>query len=325
MERFQKKLTKALIPILERSYSQSNFEWALTEIKGVGRDLYQDVLSNELRSFMKDMPCGATIDVSTTKNVWIPWEIIFDETDFWGMNFHIRRVPRIPYSRGDSVGRKRPVGILAGHKVKTVLNIIGDKIGKEEKAALRTFERLREPYGLNVICLRRESTTSLKSKLREADVTHFTCHGPLSNNEQYLRMGPNQEDRLTIAQIQGLEEVRGLVFANACCSAAPISSFVGFTNFAWEFYQKGAEVYIGTLAPVPTRYAITFADKFYELWLSQNDHSCGKALRSAKLNMKENMIKSGKTFNPFWLFYCQYGKESHQNPHDRQQHNRRWE
>jgi hypothetical protein len=91
------------------------------------------------------------------------------------------------------------------------------------------------------------------------------------------------------------------VFANACASAQPYIAFGKFGSFGWEFYRQGADVFIGTLGPVPAKYAIPFAEAVYDQLVSQKGQlMIGAALANAR---KE----AANQHNLFWLLYCLYG------------------
>ncbi|MEM8718809.1 MAG: hypothetical protein AAGE84_05810 [Cyanobacteria bacterium P01_G01_bin.39] len=91
------------------------------------------------------------------------------------------------------------------------------------------------------------------------------------------------------------------IFANACGSTVPVKAFNEFSSFGWEFYRQGADIFIGTLGIVPTKYAISFAENVYEELLSKDTQiTVGQAIASAKKVAAEQ-------HNFFWLLYCIYG------------------
>lgn len=121
----------------------------------------------------------------------------------------------------------------------------------------------------------------------------------LDRNIHYLQLGSGEQYHLTVTSAKKLSMNGGLVFANACSSAGSSVSFNDFQNFGWAFYEAGAEVFIGTLIPVPVRRALDFAKRFYSIW-KPNEVSCAEALHIVKQEMSQ-------ANNLYWLFYCQYG------------------
>jgi len=92
-----------------------------------------------------------------------------------------------------------------------------------------------------------------------------------------------------------------LVFANACSSAGVAVLFGSFNSFGWEFYLRGASVFVGTLGAVPTNYAIEYAENVYApLFDSSGPITIGQALAKAR-------EKAERKHNIFWLLYCIYG------------------
>ena len=90
-----------------------------------------------------------------------------------------------------------------------------------------------------------------------------------------------------------------VVFANACHSASPEPQFGDFTSFAQEFYRKGARVFIGTLAAVPTDAALQFAQRFYDVLFTGNGASVVHAYACARRSKGD----AGATD----LLYCFFG------------------
>ncbi|MBI1930349.1 CHAT domain-containing protein [Candidatus Poribacteria bacterium] len=300
---FLNRIIGELTPILRRGFHASQLEPIMMQIQGIGLELYEQLIPRDLTDFMKSLPEGAVVTIST-KDMWIPWEIIFDETDFWGLKFDLRRLPKLPLGEKPLLGESKLNSAqtrqrLAPPDLKKVVNIVGDELTPQETVTAKTtFDTLQATHGFNLLLLENEPIHTLRDKLRDADVSHFTCHGVASDSGHYLRLGSGQEHRLTVQSVRLFRLDGGLVFANACCSAAS-SWFLGnFMSFGWTFYRVGAQAFIGTLVPVPTKYALEFAQKFYKLWLVERQ-SCGKTLRSTKISMSNSN-------NPFWLFYCLY-------------------
>jgi len=96
------------------------------------------------------------------------------------------------------------------------------------------------------------------------DAIHCTCHGYL---DPYLLQFAKEKTRilnLLPETIQRLPLEPGcMVFANACSSTVPLLTFGKFSSYGWEFYRRGAGVFVGTLGAVPTKHAVAFTESVY--------------------------------------------------------------
>jgi hypothetical protein len=134
----------------------------------------------------------------------------------------------------------------------------------------------------------------------DAGLIHFTCHGHIKPRPcLQLANDLSQRHCLTLRDLKSFPPIpNSLIFANACFSASAVFSSLGvLCSFGWEFYEKNAKAYIGTLGHIPTEKAIDFAEKFYERLL--NGESVGKSLHDVKSEIDRG--------NPFWLLYTLYG------------------
>jgi hypothetical protein len=133
-------------------------------------------------------------------------------------------------------------------------------------------------------------------------VLHCTCHGLLKPHLLLVGKDSSRTQNLAPETIRVLPLQAGsLVFVNACSSAAAALLFGSFNSFGWEFYLQGAEVFIGTLGAVPTKYAIEHAENIYaHLFNTSQSLSIGQALARAR-------EEAEKKQNIFWLLYCVYG------------------
>jgi hypothetical protein len=181
------------------------------------------------------------------------------------------------------------------------VNVIGGglQVGDSKRAG-QLFEGVASRVLVSE--LREKTVAELSTEIATADVIHCTCHGLLNPHLLHISTGSSRTQNLLPETIRLLPLQNGtLVFANACSSAAAALLFGTFNSFGWEFYLKGAEVFIGTLGAVPTKYAIEFAETIYtQLFNTQQPVSIGQALIRAR-------GEAEKKQNIFWLLYCVYG------------------
>ncbi len=221
-----------------------------------------------------------------------------------GSKFIISRYPRLP-DRITSPDKDRPDGRNT-QPVKEILHVIGGDIDKENLAKARqVFGALASAS--NVRNQEKVSISVLVNLLadRPTDILQYTCHGHLNPPLLQISENNNQVENLIIEGVKDLPIAPGcMVFVNSCSSSAPTVSFGKFTSFGWEFYKSGAEVFIGALGQIPTRYAISFAECLYRHVYEKNgNQTIGEILHLARQDAQ-------KERNLFWLLYTLYG-----NPH----------
>jgi hypothetical protein len=300
-QQYLTRLYDRVSPTLCQTFESSNLPSIQLQIRGIGKELYDQLISPRLQAYMRSLKRGATVNISSKDN-WIPWEIIHDGRDFWGVRYNVRRLPLLPLMASPQGNTPKTRQSLASGHIKHGVNIIGNDLSSlEVQTAKTTFENFCKSHRLESRPVSDSPIAihQLQELLKNVDVVHITCHGFADTSGHYLQLGPFQEHRLTIESVSQLSVNGGLVFANACSSAAPSYVLDDFVTFGWEFYEAGAEVFIGTLVPVPVTFALEFAQRFYRTW-KPGRMGCGTALHK----VKHQMSKSG---NLFWLFYCQYG------------------
>ena len=297
---FWKKLNYILddaIPI--GSPSEKIWEGICLNLQGIGQSLFNSLIPSQVAERIQKWESGFSVRVSTNEQ-WIPWELMYDGQKFLGDKFIFTRYPRLK-DRKASPDKNRPK-YQRLKQVKKIVNVVGGNIGdKEAQRASELFKKLSESIPIKL--LREESISMLVEALHQADILHCTCHGHLQPlNLLQISSGKSPSDNLCLDTVQQLPLKPGIfVFANACSSTAPVQAFREFSSFGWEFYRQGADVFIGTLGIVPTKYAISFAENVYEELLCKDTKlTIGQAVANAK------KIAAGQ-HNFFWLLYCIYG------------------
>lgn len=263
-------------------------------IEGIGKNIYNNFIPDQLQEVAAQWPRGLTIAISTCEQ-WIPWELAYDGKDFWGNKFILVRIPRNP-DPNQSSDYRRPKLSTSTHLHKAI-HIIGG-IGDETCRAKSTFTN----YNPNTLI--KPSLGETIEAIKDADLVHFTCHG-YTEPQICLCLGELSQSNthslncLTLTDLDNLAELTNccVIFANACVSATPVFLLGALCHFGWKFYTKNTAVYIGTLGSVPTRYAIDFGQSFYERFL--NGSTVGESLQYAK--------EKATRENPFRLLYTIYG------------------
>ncbi len=266
-------------------------------LQAKGAFLFDTLIPPRVGELLASWPADSILAISTNEQ-WIPWELMFDGQGFWGRKYILTRYPR-PSDHTKWPEESAEHG--DSRVIQKVVNVIGGGLQEDDSTrALRLFDSVAAR--VEIKNLRERAVAELSSAVATTDVLHCTCHGLL--NPQLLRVAKDSSrvQNLAPETIRVLPlQVGSLVFANACSSAAAALLFGTFNSFGWEFYVKGAEVFIGTLGAVPTKYAIEFAETIYaHLFNTNQSVSVGQALMLARQEAEKKQ-------NIFWLLYCVYG------------------
>jgi|GEM_PF-7097452 len=135
-----------------------------------------------------------------------------------------------------------------------------------------------------------------------AQVVHILCHGKVDVQQAInLEIGDPPLGSLRPEHTWSWQLGAGaLVVVSACSSAASGFTPAGVRSFGWNIVRAGASVYLGTLAPVTTSVALTFARAFFDARLSKG-FEIPEALRAARRAAADGN-------NPTWKFYVVYGE-----------------
>lgn len=301
-EDWLRELNAFLAEVVTRARpSADEWESMLLNLRAIGAQLYQDLVPTSITDRVATWVPGTSLVISTNEQ-WIPWELMYDGDDFWGKKFLLTRLPRLSGDVQDvmmSPSRPTPE---SGRLVRRIVNVVGGGVATETQRACHLFSGLSEEVKTEVLL--EKPLEVLRKTLPGADAVHFTCHGLTDPHLLQIAKDRSRSQNLAPQSVPFLPLEPGcLVFANACASSVPAVTFGRFTNFGWEFYRRGAEVFIGTLGPIPTSYAIQFAETFYQHLLREEGSagcSVGEALAAARRDAENRS-------NLFWLLYCIYG------------------
>lgn len=308
-----KTLNSILASLTELSKDDDRYrESVYQQLQGIGQVLLTDFLfsflegDESLLDLIQRWPLGAVIQLESNEH-WIPWELMFDGTEFWGSKFVIARKPSIPgIEYFAAVCRQSNLSDRV--HLTQVVNVIGGgfKANVNRSRIRNLFSSVKDKAQIEILERPDLYVSDLAKAAKNADLLHLTCHGHL-NPELCLQLGTshlsqnrfNASSNLTLASVINFSDMpHAIVFANACYSGTPTEFLGHVRTFGWAFYSKGVDAYIGTLGTVPTQHAIEFAEQFYKVLLK--DHATvGEALHQAKRTISHN--------NPFWLLYCLYG------------------
>jgi hypothetical protein len=135
-------------------------------------------------------------------------------------------------------------------------------------------------------------------------VLHFACHNQFNQttgSAVSLDGGPFRPGDLAMAvQRRGLAAASPLVFFNACRTAGEIPGLVRMMGWAKQFMAAGAGAFLGSLWAVRSSSARTFADAFYQEFVTRRE-PLGVA------SLKARQAITADDGDPTWLAYTVYG------------------
>jgi hypothetical protein len=138
-------------------------------------------------------------------------------------------------------------------------------------------------------------------------VLHFAGHNAFTDETGSLISldgGPLRPSDLSYArQRRAFEPARPLVFLNGCRTAGEIPGFTQMIGWASEFMGAGAGAFVGSLWPVRSASARTFAAEFYRALVCG-----GESLGTASLRARQAI--AADEGDPTWLAYTVYGNPS---------------
>jgi CHAT domain-containing protein len=183
--------------------------------------------------------------------------------------------------------------------------VAGDKLGKQADVVNLLSKAFKNwtTRGNVITPFKEFSVPEFIEAIRDGTLVHLTCLGERDRTDTYyLRLGPELIHRFKSRHVKQIDfSFQPLVFTNACSTVSGFMTLKGYSNLAWEIYQRGAGAYIGTIAPVPSAHAISFAETVYDELINKK-RSISDALWQAK-----RIFSAKEPLHPFYLLYCLYG------------------
>ncbi|MFD8161045.1 MULTISPECIES: CHAT domain-containing protein [Streptomyces violaceusniger group] len=226
----------------------------------------------------------------------VPWELLYPrDRDQEGDGFLAEWLPVVRRVFGQERVRELPL-----HRAAFVVPPGSPPEAEREVAALRN--RLGQAVA-DFGTLTQRSVVSDLIDQGAAGLLHFACHNTFTSSGSRVTMADGSFDPLDLAyaaQSGALRTTHPLIFFNACRSAGEIDWFATSLGWAPQFLRAGAGAFIGTLWPVRSDSALTFADTFYNQLVTR-----GRTLGQASLQARQAIRNQGG--DPTWLAYVVYG------------------
>jgi len=302
------RLSLELIYILNKADKSGNSEPDLIkDLKKTAQLLWDQLLTRSVKDRLKNASNSDLILSLDEELINIPWELIYDGSNFLCLNFNL----------GRSVRTKEEPNLLRYRNFSGVLKmlILANPTNDLRSAYLEgvnirnQFDRKR-----NRVLIDFKSTSIdklyVKKNFCDYDIVHFAGHCEY-NPEDPGDMGWVLSDgKFTISDILALGSTAGLptiVFSNACYSAFSKEDSIDADyceknySLASAFLFSGVRHYIGSIRKIEDRVSFAFAREFYTQLLSGK--SVGESVRLGRLHL----IKEYGITAIAWGGYLLYG------------------
>ncbi|WP_345656618.1 CHAT domain-containing protein [Streptomyces siamensis] len=226
----------------------------------------------------------------------VPWELLYPlDGGQEGDGFLAEWVPVVRRAFGQDRVRE-----LSLSRVSFVVPPGSPPKAEREVAALRATLGERAGQG-RTLAHRADVSDLIDEGL--TGLLHFACHNAFTTAGSRVTMADGPFDPIDLAyatQAGTLRPTHPMVFFNACRSAGEIGWFSTNLGWATQFLRAGAGAFVGTLWPVRSDSALTFADTFYRHLVAR-----GESLGQASLNARRAI--RDRSGDPTWLAYAVYG------------------
>jgi len=301
-------LSQEMVGILNRpAQDQISKLDQLKSLQKTGQLLWDHLFTRSIKEKLKNSPPLSLTLSLDEELISIPWELIFDGTNFLCLKFSLGRLVR---SKGDST-------LLAYRSLTESLRmLILANPNSDLKSAYNEGLNIKNQFShknrrVNVDF----KSTSIdknyvKKNICDYDIVHFAGHCEFDRKDDkhsgwILSDGVFKvEDIVKMGQSLSLP---ALVFSNACYSAqvSPIliESQYQKANYgmASAFLFAGVRHYIGSIRKIEDNASLVFARQFYAKLIS--GVSVGESLRLSKLKL----IKEYGLESLHWVNYLLYG------------------
>jgi len=287
--------------------AESDAAQRLKELSKIGQLLWDHLLSASVRNRLKAARISELVLSIDEELINIPWELLYDGSNFLCLNFNLGRVVRT--KEEPHPVRYRSFSGIA--RMLVMANPTNDlKSAYLEGVNIRNqFDRKRNRVHIDF------KSTSIdklyvKKNLCDYDIVHFAGHCEYEPERPSESGWTLSDGRFSAAEIMAMGStvsMPGLIFSNACHSAKSGDSFLNEDyqkeNYALSsaFLFSGVRHYIGSIRRLEDDISLKAAKEFYAQLILGN--SVGECLRAARLGL----IKEYGIANISWASYLLYG------------------
>ncbi|MDD5097510.1 MAG: CHAT domain-containing protein [Candidatus Omnitrophica bacterium] len=301
-------LCSEMISILNRTARcESAKVEQLSNMHKTGQLLWDHLLSRLIKEKLKNS-LTAQLTLSLDEElIQIPWELIFDGTQFLCLKFSMGRLVR---SKGDLV-TLRYRGLSDNVRMLILANPTGD-LQSAYTEGLNIKNQFAHKKGRVNVDFKSTSIDKayVKKNICDYDIVHFAGHCEFDRKNSQHSGWMLSDGIFKVEEILKMGQscdLPALIFSNACHSAELAPDMINNQyqeanfNMAGAFLFAGVRHYIGAIRKIEDTASLEFARKFYVQLLSGS--SVGEALRIAKLKL----IKDHGLSSLHWVNYLLYG------------------
>jgi len=324
-------------PMLIERAAQQMIDPDPAQLQQYGRALSRFLIPSDFTSLFDDSS-HLILEVDR-QMATVPWEMLQrgDDSEPLAVRRPVARQLRTPYSA-------RPPEFTTRPQLRAL--VIGDPAEppytlEESRNEARQIARLLEQRGFEVVLrigapedgtgagpikgIRPADLLEVVDLLAsgEFDLVHYSGHA--DTNDQFPEQtGWRFKDNefLTPAELEALEQPPAIVVANACLSGQLGKNPLLVPSLADAFFKRGVYDYIGTSWQVKEQPAVAFAEAFYQtLFTDPSQDPPSATIGDAVQTARRALYRARETFGNAWGAYQHYGDPTRQVQLPRQRHN----
>ena len=302
------RVCQEITGILNRQHKNAQADpEMINNLTNNGQLLWEQLLTRSIKSRLKSAGNRDLILSLEEELVSIPWELLYDGSEFLGLKFNVGRL--ICSQQEQAQPRYR--SITSKPRMLILANPTNDlKAAYEEGLNIRNqFDKARDKISIDFKSTDID-TLYVKKALRDYDIVHFAGHCEYEKADPGRTGWLLRDGRFTTGDILSIGAdafLPSLVFSNGCQSAKVDKAAIDQDyqektySLASAFIFSGVRHYIGAVQSLQDPVSLVFAREFYHQLIKGN--SVGKSMRLARLRLvKEYGINSC-----FWAGYILYG------------------
>jgi tetratricopeptide (TPR) repeat protein/CHAT domain-containing protein len=302
------RICQEITNILNRLGKNTGFDPdPVNSLKKQGQLLWEQLLTRSVKSRLKSAGTRELVLSLEEELVSIPWELLYDGSEFLGLKFDVGRLIRSQQEQSPpnyrSPAKKPRMLILA--------NPTDDLKGAYEEGV-----NIRNQFSkaLDKVTIDFKSTNIdtlyVKKALREYDIVHFAGHCEYEKADSQRTGWLLRDGRFTTGDILTIGSDApwpSLVFSNGCQSAQVNKEIIEDNyqektySLASAFLFSGVRHYIGAIQRIEDPVSLVFAREFYYQLIKGS--SVGRSLRLARLRL----VKDYGINSCLWAVYILYG------------------
>jgi CHAT domain-containing protein len=306
------RLCKDIVSILNKANKRGDVNPdTMNELKRTGQYLYDELLTPKVKHSLKSARTDMLIVSIDDQLVQIPWELLFDGSNFLCLRFNMGRIVSTRQTVTGTLKREQ--------KEALTMLVVADPQGnlnaayKEGIAIRNNLSEIDDVIKTSFVGSKVD-THYIKSNIRDYEIVHYAGHSDYNQQEPSSggwMLSDGKFSPSDIAKMSGGAPFPFLVFSNACHSGRTGEWLIreGFEEniygLANAFLLSGVTHYIGTFWEILDSPGSFVANEFYKALVNKNI-SVGEALRTAR---KHSIEKFGGN-NIIWASYMLYGDPS---------------